>query len=253
LEKLARTADAVAAGDLSARAEPSGIAEVDTVAHAQNTMVDRLSGVLDHARLFAGEAAHQLRTPLAGLRLTLESAQADPAADTRAALDAALQRTAELQRTVQDVLELSRLPDEGPRGPLGSIDELFSDAEHLWHGLLAERGRRVEFAIDEQVGTRRIPRANGRQIIDVLVDNARTHGNGTVRVHAHDVLDAIAIDVRDEGSIADDFRQSPGIGLKLARDLAESAGGRLVLATPSPTTFRLLIQDHPSPTASPGR
>lgn len=255
LEALAKTADAVAAGDLSARAVRSGIAEVDALAHAQNTMVERLSGVLNHARHFAADSAHQLRTPLAGLRLTLEAAQAEPALDARTALDEALLRTTDLQRTVQDVLELSRLQAEGPRG---SIEKLFADAEQRWHGLLAERGRRIALSVDESAAGRSVPLANCRQIIDVLVDNARVHGRGTVEVVAHDVLDATAIDVKDEGTIAADAAeicprsgqatsdptQGTGIGLTLAKDLAESCDGRLVLAASSPTTFRLLIPDH---------
>jgi signal transduction histidine kinase len=256
LESLARIADAVAAGDLSARAEPSGIAEVDALAHAQNTMVERLSNVLDHARHFAADAAHQLRTPLAGLRLTLETAQTDPAADARIAVDEALTQTGELQRTVHEVLELSRLPADGPRGALGTVDELFAEIEHRWHGLLAEQGRRIVFTIDDPVTKRAVPVANCRQILDVLLDNARTHGRGTVRVTAGDVFDATAIDVGDEGSLRADVPdiflrgtrggadRGSGIGLALARNLAESFGGRLVLASSSPTDFRVLIPDH---------
>ncbi|HZX02658.1 sensor histidine kinase [Kribbella sp.] len=250
LESLARISDAVAAGDLSARAEPSGIAEVDALGNAQNAMVERLGRVLDHARHFAADAAHQLRTPLAGLRLTLETGQTDPDADPRRTVDDALRQTGELQRTVQEVLGLSQLRAAEPQGPIG---DLFAEAEHRWHGLLAERGRRLIFAIEDQVGHRVVPLANSRQILDVLLDNARTHGHGTVRVTAHDVLETTAIDVRDEGSITADvpdlFRrggttQGTGIGLALARNLAESSGGRLVLASSSPTVFRLLLPDQ---------
>lgn len=260
LESLARIADAVAAGDLSARAEPSGIAEVDTLAHAQNTMVERLSQVLDHARHFAADAAHQLRTPLAGLRLTLEAAQTDPAADAQVAVDEALIQTGELQRTVHDVLELSRLPADRPRGALGTVEELFAEIEHRWHGLLAEQGRRIVFTIDDPVAERAVPIANCRQILDVLLDNARTHGRGTVRVTVADVFDATAIDVADEGSMSPDVPdvflrgtrgggdRGSGIGLALARNLAESRGSRLVLASSSPTAFRVLIPDPSSVT-----
>jgi signal transduction histidine kinase len=277
LESLARIADRVAAGDLSARATPSGIAEVDALANAQNTMVERLAHVLDHARNFAADAAHQLRTPLAGLRLTLEAAQTDPAADPRVAVDEAFLQTGELQRTVQDVLELSRLPAEEPRGPVGTLDALFAETEHRWHGMLAERGRRIIFRVDDSVGPRVVPLANCRQILDVLLDNARIHGRGTVRVTAHDVLDATAIDVEDEGTMpadpADIFvrgghgardghggghdgshggSHGSGIGLALARNLAESCGSRLVLASLSPTAFRVLLPDQPA-AAEPDR
>ncbi|MFF0269857.1 sensor histidine kinase [Kribbella sp. NPDC004536] len=245
LESLARIADAVTAGDLSARANPTGIAEVDALATAQNTMVERLSRVLDHAHRFATDAAHQLRTPLAGLRLTLETAQTDPATDTRHAVDDALRQTSGLQRTVQDVLELSRVPTEDHRGALATLTDLFAETEHRWHGLLAGTGRRIVFTVEPSVGGRRVPLAGCRQILDVLLDNAHTHGHGTVRVTAHDVLDTTAIDVEDEGSISTPapalFRRDAGIGLSLARSLTEAAGGRLTLARCSPTRFCLLL------------
>lgn len=255
LEALARTADAVAAGDLLARAELSGIPEVDTVARAQNTMVERLSSVLGRARHFAADAAHQLRTPLAGLRLTLEAAQTEPASRAHTALGDALQRTGELQQTVQDVLDLSRSPADGPRGVLGTVESLFTDAEQRWHGLLADQGRRIEFSIGETVAGHTLPLANCRQIVDILIDNARVHGRGTVAVRTDDVFDALAIDVTDEGTVLADttglFRGGvpegdghASIGLHLAKDLAEACDGRLVLAAASPATFRLLLPDH---------
>ncbi|WP_427896165.1 histidine kinase dimerization/phospho-acceptor domain-containing protein [Kribbella sp. GL6] len=245
LESLARTADAVTAGDLSARANPTGIAEVDALANAQNAMVDRLSRILDHARRFATDAAHQLRTPLAGLRLTLETADTDPAADPRLAVADALRQTDSLQNTVQDVLELSRLPADGPRGALVPIAALFAETEHRWHGLLADTGRRLVLTVEPPVGERLVPLATCRQILDVLIDNAHTHGQGTVRVTALDVLDTTAVDVEDEGSLTTPapalFHRGTHIGLSLARTLTESAGGRLTLADPSPTRFRLLL------------
>lgn len=67
LEALAATAAKVTDGDLTARAAPSGIAEIDQVAATHNDMVERLDGLLRHEREFATHASHQLRTPLTGL------------------------------------------------------------------------------------------------------------------------------------------------------------------------------------------
>jgi signal transduction histidine kinase len=252
LESLAGVARSVAAGDLSARAAGSGIPEIDDAAKAQNVMVDRLTAVLDHERHFAADASHQLRTPLAGLQLSLESAVQDPTADLRAALEDALRQSGQLQQTVEQVLALSRLESQRPQTDrLGTVGELLSDLRHRWHSPLADQGRRIEFVVTDSAHLK-VPLNACQQIVGILVDNARVHGHGTVRVTARDTLGAVAIEVADEGSItgtADVFQRGvsrqarPGIGLGLARDLAESQGGRLTLVRAGPATFGLLMPE----------
>jgi signal transduction histidine kinase len=86
----------------------------------------------------------------------------------------------------------------------------------------------------------------------VLVDNATTHGAGTVAVTVREATDAVAIDVADEGSGVHepastlfarraDQRDGHGIGLALARRLAEAENGRLELARATPPVFTLLL------------
>jgi signal transduction histidine kinase len=252
LESLAGVARSVAAGDLSARAAGSGIPEIDDAAKAQNVMVDRLTAVLDHERHFAADASHQLRTPLAGLQLSLESAVQDPTADLRAALEDALRQSGQLQQTVEQVLALSRLEPQRPQTDrLGMVGELLSDLRHRWHNPLADQGRRIDFVVTDPAHLK-VPLNTCQQILDILIDNARVHGQGTVRVTARDTFGAVAIEVADEGSItgtADLFQRGvsrqarPGIGLGLARDLAESQGGRLTLVSAGPATFGLLMPE----------
>ena len=81
---LARTARRVEDGELDARAEIVGAREQREVAMAFNDMTDRLAQALEAQREFVGNASHQLRTPLTGLRLRLEAAglkTADPAVE----------------------------------------------------------------------------------------------------------------------------------------------------------------------------
>jgi signal transduction histidine kinase len=251
LESLADVARSVTAGDLTARARASGVPEIDTAAATQNAMVSRLSAVLDHARHFGTDASHQLRNPLAGLRLGLESALQDQNADPRKALEDALHRTDELQLTVEQVLALSRLTTEPPAAEqFGTIEELLDASRQRWHGALALDGRRITVLVARAVASFAVPRNACQQILDILVENARTHGHGTVQLRARDALGAVAIEVIDEGHIesgsADLFRRGvttrsgSGVGLSLARALAESQGARLNLTNTAPTAFTLL-------------
>jgi signal transduction histidine kinase len=91
-----------------------------------------------------------------------------------------------------------------------------------------------------------------RQILDVLLDNATVHGAGPVRVVVGELPGGVYVDVGDEGpgTLAAERvfarRESgaggSGIGLALARSLAEAEGGRLLLthAGPAPV-FRLVL------------
>ncbi|MFF2191818.1 histidine kinase dimerization/phospho-acceptor domain-containing protein [Streptomyces sp. NPDC058157] len=256
LEALAGTSLAVADGDLTARAEPSTIAEIDEVARAHNTMVDRLAQLLEHARNFTADASHQLRTPLAGMQLGLEAALADPDADPRAALAEAAERSRHLDHTIEEVLRLAR----SGAGPLPTVQqqpaaEVLSAAERRWHGAFAEDGRRLTTTWEPQAGGLEVPGRTVEQVVDILLDNARRHGRGTVTLTVRDLGTALALDVADEGTADLDPRvifergvgDGSGIGLALARRLAAATGGRLSLASTAPTRFTLLLPVREQP------
>ncbi|MGV9851433.1 sensor histidine kinase [Streptomyces sp. NPDC003442] len=253
LEALSAKAGAVADGDFTARAEGSAIAEIDQVARTQNTMVDHLTRWLEHERHFTSNASHQLRTPLAGLQLGLEAAAGDPDADPRAALTEALDQARHLQRTVDEVLRLARATPR-PAVPTTArpAAEVAEGVERRWHGRFAAAGRRLGLVAEPGGEGLRIPDRTAEQILDVLLDNALRHGRGAVRITVRELGGATAVDVSDEGSPALDRRTlfqrgattsaaGRGIGLTLARELAETAGGRLTLARSNPTTFTLLL------------
>ncbi|GHD91060.1 HAMP domain-containing sensor histidine kinase [Streptomyces naganishii] len=251
LEDLSRHCRAVAEGDLTARAAPSTIAEIDQVARTHNDMLHSLTELLRHERNFTANASHQLRTPLTGLQLTLEAGLAQD--DARPALEEALEATRRLYETVEEVLRLSRsagLPR--PTAPDRPVRELLARTEERWHGPLARDGRRLELAVQDVPDDVRVPGGPVAEILQVLLDNARVHGRGTVSVTVRDLDDAFALDVADEGTVDDDgvrlFERGhsgggpgAGIGLAFARDLAVSLGGRLSLARGAPTTFTLLL------------
>jgi signal transduction histidine kinase len=248
LERLSAVAADIGRGQLDTP-HPSGVPEIDDVADSLSQSAHRVERTLARERAFSADASHQLRTPLAGLRLQLETALEGPDKKLRPAIDTAIDAADRLERTINDLLELSRDTPAGARAlPLPVLlDELRRDH----HGTLAAVGRRFSVLANADLPTAAASLQAMRQVLGVLLDNAQEHGRGAVTLAARETAQAVAVDVVDEGRIdaLDDqlfVRRSPsaaghGIGLALARSLAEAEGGRLVLSAQAPTTFTLLL------------
>jgi signal transduction histidine kinase len=233
LEDLATAARTLGEGDLTVRAPRSGVAEIDVAAAALDDTAERLDRLLARERAFSAHASHQLRTPLTGLRLLLESG--DPGKVTARALEAADR----LERTIDELLTLARTPAPAAR-PL-DVDGLLADIRGTRVAQLGAAGRALRTVREDSLPDVTVAPGAVRQILAVLLDNATVHGRGTVTVRVRDAGGALALDVEDEGegpvAGADPFRDGVarhGLGLPLARALAEAEGGRLVLGDPGP-------------------
>jgi signal transduction histidine kinase len=249
LESLAGAAQRLGEGDFSIRTAASGIPEIDAAGSALDVTAGRLGDLVSRERAFSSHASHQLRTPLTGLRLTLETALDAPAPAQQAAVVSALESADRLERTIGDLLSLAR-HRPGDRAPL-PLDDLVEDCAAAWRVVLAGHGRRLDVVTAPALPVSRASAGAVRQVVDVLVDNAVVHGSGTVGLLVRDAGTTVAIDVSDEGDGPPDpaevFRSRQtgasehGIGLALARALAEAEGGRLVLTRARPPVFSLLL------------
>lgn len=243
-------------GDFSITPRRSGVAEIDETADVLADTAHRLGETIRREREFTVNASHQLRTPITSLRVLLEGELVAPRPDPSDALHDALGDVDRLQSTVDTMLDVAR-------GTPITRTELDAAA---WGRELADRWASRDgsptVAVDCNVGTTlRISRGVLDQIVDVLVTNAQQHGRGTVTVRAYDDGQRLVVDVADEGRLerdpADLFeRHDPlasghGVGLSLARSLAQGEGGRLVLHTVEPTTFRLSLPSYVGPPANP--
>jgi signal transduction histidine kinase len=235
LEDLTRDAEALGSGDFSIRAKSVGVREADAASRALEATARRLGDVLKRERDFSAQVSHQLRTPLTGLLLGLEAGLAED--DPRTVIRTALERGEHLQEIIEDLVRLSRGSgaDRGVLDVRALLDEVRSRAEVTVH-------------VPEVLPEVRASAAAVRQIVHVLLDNAVIHGRPPVTVSATDLGSGIAIDVTDTGpgipEDADVFRapaDGHGIGLPLARSLAEAEGGRLIIRRSSPPTFSLLL------------
>jgi signal transduction histidine kinase len=175
-----------------------------------------------------------------------------PHPDHRQAIVDAVATTERLGETIEDLITLSRNTSR-VSGSL-ALDTLLGEISETWDSRLAAAGRELQLRVDPGLPPCLASAAAVRQILAVLVDNAVQHGAGTVALHARDSSATTVIDVSDEGtSLARDqtdlldrrTAKGHGIGLSLARDLAEAEGGRLRLSSRTPTTFTLFLPTPP--------
>jgi signal transduction histidine kinase len=248
LEQLAHSARRIGDGDFAVRTQASDIPEIDAVGTTLDRTAARIGDMIARERAFSADASHQLRTPLAGLRLGLETALDPPVEDLEKVIKEAIGSTDRLERTIDELLALAR--DTTPSAGPFLLDELLSDVREHWHGVFAAAGRPLRIHVADELPRAAASNAAVRQIISVLLDNAHRHGHGAVTLRVRDAADALALDVTDEGTAIPHpenlFARTPGpdghgIGLALARSLALAEGGRLLFSSTAPVTFTLIL------------
>lgn len=249
MRALAMAARDLGAGDFSARPPVSGVSEIDQTADALAATARRLSEQIARERAFATQASHQLRTPLTRLRLELEAGLEGDVTALVPAVREALVTADHLSQTIDDVLALAR---ERPEvSATFDVDHLLTECVAQWQGIFATADRPLRLVVDEPPMAS-ASRVAVRQVLQVLIDNAYRHGRGAVTLTGRESGDAVAIDVADRGTEPFSWpteETSPGrLGLTMARAVAASQNGRLLLAhEPSGTRFTLLL-----PAGSPG-
>lgn len=240
--RLADAAVQLGAGDFSVQMRPSGVAEIDRTADALTVTARRLSDLVERERAFAARASHQLRTPLTRLRLELEAGLCSDREGLEEAARDALATSEHLSQTLDDVLMLTREADMD-RTAL-NVETLMAECRTHWHGLFAAADRPLRMVVEKPPHALASSEAV-RQVLHVLLDNAHRHGAGAVTLVGRETADTVAIDVIDQGQEHVNWppqRSSGHLGLVMARSLAQSQGGRLLLSQHDATTrFTLLL------------
>ena len=223
IDELVLAARRLGGGDFSVRTTPSGIEELDEWGAALDTTAERLGDLVARERAFSTNASHQLRTPIAGLRVKVESALLSSDGDSRATLEEMLGPIDRLETTVEDLLNLAR-DAHVERSPLDASRMLHQVDDH-WHGVLAAEGRALEIVVETDLPQPIVAEPAIRQILEVLLANAWRHGAGTVTLAARrSVPGAVVLQVGDEGTATLDGRRifdrrtdgTHGVGLGLA-------------------------------------
>jgi two-component system, OmpR family, sensor kinase len=238
----------IASGDLTARAPVEGSSEQRSLARSFNEMTERLAGALSAQRSFVADASHQLRTPLTGLRLRIEEAQAvgvSPSADRE--LEEGLREVDRLAEMVDELLVLSRAGERPTAAAqIVPLADAADRAVARWRAAAEERGLRVSRGPDERPASASCYPADVDRALDSLMENAVQYSDpgGEVLV----LVSAGSVEVLDRGrglapgeeaEVFERFHRGhagragesgTGLGLAIARELARRWGGDAALA-----------------------
>ncbi|MFJ5773243.1 sensor histidine kinase [Streptomyces sp. NPDC093094] len=235
----------------------SGPPEVRSLAAAFNTTAARLQHLLASQRAFAGEASHQLRTPLAALRLRLENLEPAVARRARPSLAAAVTETDRLARMIEDLLAMARLEEDSVLSGPVDIGAVCAERHRTWQPLFAREDVSLVLFAGSVGPVLALPGAV-EQILDNLLSNAlrASPAGSTVTMelrlhtpahrpprdsrpcwadlHVTDEGPGMTADQRDRAF--DRFWRAPGapkggagLGLSLVQRLACASGGEVAL------------------------
>jgi signal transduction histidine kinase len=233
LEALQRGVERWGAGDLSARVNADGRDEVAFLAERFNHAAERIETLMESHKSLLANASHELRSPLARIRMGIEMLKGEARPELRAELERDI---AELDAQIDEILLASRLeavPDMKPKQP---VDLLALAAEECARAEAVLEGEPVTLGGDERLL---------RRMLRNLLENGRRYGAGSaveVSLRVNEGRSA-QLDVCDRGPgvpapererIFEPFYRpagsreregSVGLGLALARSIARRHGG----------------------------
>jgi len=230
IRELAGTADVMAAGDLTARATPSSIPEVDDVAGALNRLAGRVQELLEEERAAAAELAHQLRTPLTVLAADVDAVE-DPDVRQRLTEDVLT-----LQRTTDEIITSARRTSREGLHAVCDAAAVVAERAEFWAILAEFQGRDMQVVAQQGPLPVRLTEYDLATAVDILLQNVFVHTDEGVAMQL--VVEGepggpIRIAVEDGGPGLDsegaqgERTGSTSLGLAIAERLAKASGGHI--------------------------
>jgi signal transduction histidine kinase len=248
LTTLAGAARQLGNGALGTRAVVStGPPEVRRLSAAFNTMAARLQSLVHGHQSMMADVSHQVRTPLAALRLRLDLLAQDADEATAAELAGAQEEIARLARLVSGLLAVARAENVTATSARITVDAVVRDRVAAWRPAALERGVTVTAACPEPVSAQ-LCEGHLEQILDNLLANAldALPAGGTIRVGTTTAAGLARITVADNGRGMTGQQQhaafrrftseSPGgtgLGLAIVDRLVMANGGSATLSDTS--------------------
>lgn len=237
LVAVARVADLLAAGDLAARAAVAGPPEVRRAGTGLNRLAARIGELLAHERETVADLSHRLRTPLTALRIDAESLR-DPAERERLVIDVSA-----VERTVSEIIREARRPGQAGGGASVTCDasRVIAERSAFWRPLAEDQDRRMAVEVASGPMPLLVSADDLATCVDALLGNVFAHtpegaafavrlsrraGGGAWLVVSDDGPGFGAADPTTRGQSSGG---STGLGLDIARRIAEASGGTLII------------------------
>ncbi|MEU6309081.1 sensor histidine kinase, partial [Streptomyces chartreusis] len=279
LHHLDRAVGALAAGLPAEHARAGGPPELRQLATGFNRMADAVTTALEQQRRLVADTSHQLRNPLAALRLRIDSLQLrlpDSATRTYTGVTGELER---MEHLLDDLLALANAEHRAGELAVTDAPEACCDATgvaeaqvQLWQPVAEQAGVRLDHVSGTVV---RMACTGGElaQVADILLDNAIKYAGSGARVGTRCFTEGphAVFEVRDDGpglGTAElpqagtrfwrserhrDVRGS-GLGLAIAEQLVTGRGGHVEFASAEPRGLRVrVVLPRAEDATSPGK
>jgi signal transduction histidine kinase len=253
LDGLERAVGEMTEGVAGPPVDVTGPPELRHFTSAFNTMAGVVRASLDRQRRLVADASHQLRNPLAAIRLRADSLDTYVAEGGRSTYDSMAAELDRLENLLQQLLRLARAEEISGSRRVGldttaaestDLDDLIRERIAFWEPVAHSQNQRLRRRPDSHGPAVRIARHEAEQLLDVAVDNALRYAgpDTTVTVSTaprHGLVDLIVSD-DGRGLPAADLQRAvtrfwrghdggagTGLGLAIAGEIAAGHGGTI--------------------------